>query len=539
MRFEEEVMNKLKSIEIRYYVAFFSALICGLGAHLYQFTNKSFNYDELGQTPAGYGTQIELGRWGLWMIEKTVGALFRTYSLPFINGMTTLILVALSTCLLVKAFDIRDKICCALIGGCFVVLPALVSTFFFMFTSTCYGIGMFCACLSGLELTTGVKILENSKKADLSGILKIVAGLLLFEFSLGIYQTNCAIALGILLIDIMLGLYDTKESDEWKLLLRRGIVYCGMFGVGVLCYVSIMNFFCVVSGTPLSGYRGIDSIGTINLGMTFFSVIRTFEDYIALMTSKDVYQINPTIPVRVVFIIINVVVLLLVVNRLRKKDSLMIHIGLVATVLLMPIVIFFPEILLQSGGSYAIMFMSSIYIFVTPLVLYDRYVRTLYDKRENKGKGKKDYIGRVLCISLFCNVLVYIWFANGNYQALQYTTYHDLAYFETLATQIKSLDGYTPDLKVALVGDGFDDPTFRAGGLMDEYFDIGGKFDTNINYFDNVYLWTRYLGFTPEVIEFRESGYLSDMDEVKAMPCYPVDGSIAIIGDTVVIKASE
>ena len=29
------------------------------------------------------------------------------------------------------------------------------------------------------------------------------------------------------------------------------------------------------------------------------------------------------------------------------------------------------------------------------------------------------------------------------------------------------------------------------------------------------------------------------MDEVKAMPCYPEDGSIAIIGDTVVIKASE
>ena len=29
------------------------------------------------------------------------------------------------------------------------------------------------------------------------------------------------------------------------------------------------------------------------------------------------------------------------------------------------------------------------------------------------------------------------------------------------------------------------------------------------------------------------------MDEVKAMPCYPEDGSIAIVGDTVVIKASE
>ena len=114
-----------------------------------------------------------------------------------------------------------------------------------------------------------------------------------------------------------------------------------------------------------------------------------------------------------------------------------------------------------------------------------------------------------------------------------------MAYFETLATQVKSLDGYTPDLKVALVGDGFDDPTFKAGSLMGEYFNISGKSETNVNYFNNIYLWKSYLGFTPEIIEFRDSGYLSEMDEVKAMPCYPEDGSIAIVGDTVVIKASE
>ena len=61
----------------------------------------------------------------------------------------------------------------------------------------------------------------------------------------------------------------------------------------------------------------------------------------------------------------------------------------------------------------------------------------------------------------------------------------------------------------------------------------------NLNYFNNVYLWKSYLGFTPEIIEFRDSGYLSEMDEVKSMPCYQEDGSIAIVGDTVVIKASE
>ena len=55
MRFEEELKCKLKQIEIRYYIVFISTIICGLLAHLYQFTNKLFNFDELGQTPAGFG----------------------------------------------------------------------------------------------------------------------------------------------------------------------------------------------------------------------------------------------------------------------------------------------------------------------------------------------------------------------------------------------------------------------------------------------------------------------------------------------------
>ena len=45
MRFEEELKNKIKSLELRYYVAFFSTVICGLGAHIYHLTNKLFNYD--------------------------------------------------------------------------------------------------------------------------------------------------------------------------------------------------------------------------------------------------------------------------------------------------------------------------------------------------------------------------------------------------------------------------------------------------------------------------------------------------------------
>ena len=534
MFFEEEVKNIIKSIEKRYYAVFLATIVCGLLAHLYQFTNKIFNYDELGQTPAGFGAGIELGRWGLQLVGDTVGLFFRTYSLPMINGMITLICVAFSACILVEIFDIKGNVCCFLIGGILATFPSLVGTYFFMFTAPYYGLAMLLSCVAARYIIKG--ILDN-------GVVfkDIIIGFLCLTLSTGIYQSYCSVTLCIILMDVVIRLY--LKKGEWKSILIRGILYCITFVVSLGAYIGIAKIATKISGIALSGYRGIEDMGSLNLGALAYSIIKTYLNYFRLMTKEDIYQINPIFLVNLIFVIINIVLIVLLVNRLREKEELINKIGLIIAILLMPIAMFFPEVMTQArGGVYSLMTYSVAFVFILPIVLYEKRNRVLIQRVSNDGNcdsKKKDIIGRTLCISVFINILVYIWFANGNYQALQYTTYHDLAYFETLATQVKSLDGYTPDLKVALVGDRFDDPTFKAGSLMGEYFDISGKSDTNVDYFNNIYLWKSYLGFTPEIIEFRDSGHLSEMDEVKAMPCYPEDGSIAIVGDTVIIKASE
>ena len=531
MRFEEEVIRRLKLIEKKYYVAFILTIICGLFAHLYQFTNKNFNYDELGQTPAGFGAGIELGRWGLQLVGDTVGLFFRTYSLPMINGMITLIFVAFSACVIIEVFDIKDNVCCFLIGGILATFPSLVGTYFFMFTAPYYGLAMLLSCVAAKYIIKGILDKGIAYK-------DIIIGFLCLTLSTGIYQSYCSVTLCIILMDVVIRLYLKKR--EWKSILIRGILYCITFVASLGTYIGIAKIATKISGIALSGYRGIEDMGSVNLGALAYSIIKTYLNYFRLMTKEDIYQINPIFLVNLIFVIINIVLIVLLVNRLREKEELVNKIGLIFAILLMPIAMFFPEVMTQArGGVYSLMTYSVSFVFILPIVLYEKRNRVLLQGEGNLVSKKKDIIGRTLCISVFINILVYIWFANGNYQALQYTTYHDLAYFETLATQVKSLDGYTPDLKVALVGDRFDDPTFKAGSLMGEYFDISGKSDTNVDYFNNIYLWKSYLGFTPEIIEFRDSGYLSEMDEVKAMPCYPEDGSIAIVGDTVVIKASE
>ena len=50
--------------------AFYAAFAAGLAAHLYQFTNKLYNYDELANTPGGIGERIPQS--GAWKIDQKV-----------------------------------------------------------------------------------------------------------------------------------------------------------------------------------------------------------------------------------------------------------------------------------------------------------------------------------------------------------------------------------------------------------------------------------------------------------------------------------
>lgn len=101
------------------------------------------------------------------------------------------------------------------------------------------------------------------------------------------------------------------------------------------------------------------------------------------------------------------------------------------------------------------------FLFIFPLTLCENiFCDSVVAKMPNKA------IGWVLLASVFMCSISYFWYDNANYQGLQYTHYHDLAYYETLMTQVKSLDGYSDDMSVAILGE-FNDHSAEAGSLME------------------------------------------------------------------------
>ena len=93
--------------------AFFGALICGLLAHMFAFTNKLVNHDEV-QCLFSKGATVDSGRWGLGALDS----ILPNFSMPWIYGIMTIVLIALAVCLMADLFSIRSKLLQVLLGGC-------------------------------------------------------------------------------------------------------------------------------------------------------------------------------------------------------------------------------------------------------------------------------------------------------------------------------------------------------------------------------------------------------------------------------------
>ncbi len=121
----------------------------------------------------------------------------------------------------------------------------------------------------------------------------------------------------------------------------------------------------------------------------------------------------------------------------------------------------------------------------------------------------------------------------------EYTKYHDMSYFQTMVTQIKSVEGYSDDLPLALVGNEITDETNNMGSLVGGTFGLGGKSESNISAYSRNQIITKYLGFAPRFCGYEEIVALMDNEEVQQMPSYPDDGSIKIVDGVIVVKLME
>lgn len=506
--------------------AFYAAFAAGLAAHLYQFTNKLYNYDELANTPGGIGLSTEQGRWLLnWMGRFMRSVFGGSYSLPFFNGIFALLFLALSAGMVVSVFQVRNKLTAGLIGGLMTVFPAVVSMYFFMFLALYYAIGI---SFSVFAAWLAVKYPKN--------IIANIAAVVMIACSLGVYQAYFPDTVCILLIVVILkaAFGGVKEKKEWKeffLMIARFLV---VMAAGVAVYFLINKAVLAVTHIQLTSYQGGDTMGKITIAQLISALKSCYTSFFD-MGFSDVMGISYN---RTVRRLIKVVWILFAAGIgaylvLKKKEYLN-KVIVLCGILVFPVAMFLIYVMAPNSYCYTLMAYSVVFFFVFFLLWLDACSRNL--KLHAPVKSITNWVSALLTAAL---VIVFVWYANGNYMALEYTKYHDFSYVQTLITKIRSVEDYSQDKPVIVVGTQINDSTNGMGSLIGDTFTVGGKADTNLGYNSLLYLMSDYLGFSPYYGTYEEIQNWMQREVVREMPSYPADGSIQVIDDTIIVKLSD
>lgn len=506
--------------------AFYAAFAAGLAAHLYQFTNKLYNYDELANTPGGIGLSTEQGRWLLnWMGRFMRSVFGGSYSLPFFNGIFALLFLALSAGMVVSVFQVRNKLTAGLIGGLMTVFPAVVSMYFFMFLALYYAIGI---SFSVFAAWLAVKYPKN--------IIANIAAVVMIACSLGVYQAYFPDIVCILLIVVILkaAFGGVKEKKEWKeffLMIARFLV---VMAAGVAVYFLINKAVLAVTHIQLTSYQGGDTMGKITIAQLISALKSCYTSFFDLGFSNVMgISYNRTVRrlIKVVWILFAAGIGAYLV--LKKKEYLN-KVIVLCGILVFPVAMFLIYVMAPNSYCYTLMAYSVVFFFVFFLLWLDACFRNL--KLHAPVKSITNWVSALLTAAL---VIVFVWYANGNYMALEYTKYHDFSYVQTLVTKIRSVEDYSQDKPVIVVGTQINDSTNGMGSLIGDTFTVGGKADTNLGYNSLLYLMSDYLGFSPYYGTYEEIQNWMQREVVREMPSYPADGSIQVIDDTIIVKLSD
>lgn len=506
--------------------AFYAAFAAGLAAHLYQFTNKLYNYDELANTPGGIGLSTEQGRWLLnWMGRFMRSVFGGSYSLPFFNGIFALLFLALSAGMVVSVFQVRNKLTAGLIGGLMTVFPAVVSMYFFMFLALYYAIGI---SFSVFAAWLAVKYPKN--------IIANIAAVVMIACSLGVYQayfpdTVCILLMVVILKAAFGGVKEKKEWKEFFLMIARFLV---VMAAGVAVYFLINKAVLAVTHIQLTSYQGGDTMGKITIAQLISALKSCYTSFFDLGFSNVMgISYNRTVRrlIKVVWILFAAGIGAYLV--LKKKEYLN-KVIVLCGILVFPVAMFLIYVMAPNSYCYTLMAYSVVFFFVFFLLWLDACFRNL--KLHAPVKSITNWVSALLTAAL---VIVFVWYANGNYMALEYTKYHDFSYVQTLVTKIRSVEDYSQDKPVIVVGTQINDSTNGMGSLIGDTFTVGGKADTNLGYNSLLYLMSDYLGFSPYYGTYEEIQNWMQREVVREMPSYPADGSIQVIGDTIIVKLSD
>ena len=511
-------MNSKGNYTAPKWIAGISAALCGVAAHGFALANVLHNYDNILQQPKGYGAGITSGRWFLSILgDFCENVLDLGYNLGTINGLIFLAFVALSAVLIVDVLKIRSCVSSVLIGCLMVTFPTVCASMVFRYTVPYYGLAL-------LLSVAAVWVAHRNRWGMLLAALCLA-------FSMGIYQAYPPVTISLFLLLLMQEAL--MEDARLKILFFRGLYACGCLILGVVLYFVLLRLslalYSINGEVVLDSYQGIHSMGKISLWELPWLMKKAWTSAV-LFPIRDYCGIAGSRPLKLlwtVLLLLAVVLALMLMWGRRKKPLNCAFFALMG--LLLPLGINFIVVMAPEGIVYTIMVYSFVLAAVLPLMLLEQL---------SEGKEKRLLfrgIGILAAAIVFYNSC----YANLNYTRLFYANHQVQNYFTGMAAQIRMTEGYTPDKKLVVIGDRIEDPNmwdiWNVGPVYGGFAGSSAKGLLQADY--SVMHWIDcYLGLGFERGTEEDTEALVQNTRVQEMPCWPSEGSILVIEDSLVLK---
>lgn len=488
------------------------AVFSGLLAYCFAFTNKLINHDEAGQL-FGKGATVSSGRWGLGALDS----IFPNISMPWIYGVISLGLIALSVCLILRLFSVESRALQGLLAGTITVFPSLIGLFGYMFTSSSYALAFFLAVLSVWML----------QKQSLTGTLCAIGCLI---FSVSIYQSYISIAACLLVLVLIQKLL---RGEDTSVVFKKGLLFVCFLLVSLGAYYGATQVVFSIKDISFNAYAD-DSI-ILSPHSIVQGIFLAYQHFIRCFAELE-YRLIPTALSRNAHLVLLLSIaglLLLWLYRQGRRD-LPRALLLLALVALLPLAINCMYLVSAESAIHTLVLYSFVSLYILAGVLADHLIRDGAFQRAASVicQGFANLVTFSLALILVINIYV----ANASYLTLHLRYENAYAFCTSLITNIQVRPDFTPDTKLAIVGHWGSPEHYEWNlGFTSELTGVSG-FQPD-SYSMPAFL-EYYLGFSIPFATEEEISEITATDAYKAMAVYPYSGSMEKFGDIVVVKLS-
>lgn len=498
----ERALLKLWNQTARDRLPFISAFLFGLAAHMFAFTNKLVNADEI-ESLFGKGATITSGRWGL----EAVKPLFPDYSMPWLWGLVSLVLISVAVCLIIRLFDIKNPLIKVLLSGLITTFPSQTGTFCFMFTSSAYALSFLCAVLAAYIFCRGAK-------------WRFPACAVLMTASLGIYQAYIALAASLFVVYMIKLLIDGESAKNTLTLALKALL---MLIVSLALYAGITWAVLNFTGAEFNTYvtdnvneRGI--LGRVRMAYDFLVYYLSYREF-ALITSETSRWLHILL-----FALCAVALIVAAVKRARQ-GSMTAGALILGCALLLPLAVNCLYLAMAKDSIHTLVIYSFVAFYVLAAVLMERVLAG----GEVTKRLARDLAYLALTVALVSNV----YFANEVYLKLYLQYENAYSFYSIMLSRAESLPGFDAGTELAIIG--YQDNKLTSFPEIDTGYITGVNAEL-VNIYSRESFLRRYLGTDIPLADEETVARLAATEDFAAMTEYPYYGSVKMIDGYAVVK---